>query len=369
LQRLTRSLASAALLAFLATIPAAGELTSGTPAPEFPQGALWLGTGGKPLTMTQLKGKVVLVDFWDYTCINCIRTFPHLKDWYARYRSAGLEIVGVHKGEFAFAADPKNVERAYARLKIPYPVLVDVNDKVWKAYDSNTWPNSFLIDRRGVIRVIHQGEGNYGTVETEIQKLLMQDHRELDFSRFMLPLDTPASGPECGEQSSEIFVGTARGSLWGGQIGNREGFQPGKVVDYAATLQRPKRGFFVQGQWQNNPDDFESVTGSRPDKKVLLGIPYMGRDVYAVLSRSSKSPVEIVVTHDGKPVPEGIRGKDVREDPSGQTVLMIDEPRMYYLITKEDDQKHELKLFPLAAGARVNSFAFGNLCLEEFDRL
>jgi thiol-disulfide isomerase/thioredoxin len=189
---------------FLGVLPAFAELPPGSWAPEFPKDAIWLGVRGSAPTMKGLRGKVVIVDFWEYTCINCIRTFPHLKEWYQRYHSAGLEVIGVHKGEFQFASDPENVRRAYDRFQLPYPSIVDVRDVVWRAYDSNSWPNSFLIDRRGLIHEVHQGEGNYGSFEREIQRPLQEGHRELDFSKFVIQPDAPLSGPACGPQSPEI---------------------------------------------------------------------------------------------------------------------------------------------------------------------
>src|SRR5262249_50764182 len=117
---------------FAASAAGLGQLPPGTPAPEFPGKPIWLGSG-TPLSMQKLRGKVVIVDFWEYTCINCIRTFPHFKKLYERYHEAGLEIIGVHKGEFAFASDEKNVERAYRRFGLPYPVIADVRDAIWKA--------------------------------------------------------------------------------------------------------------------------------------------------------------------------------------------------------------------------------------------
>jgi len=354
---------------FLFVAAAFSELTPGTPAPEFPKDAIWLGTNGKKLSMAELKGRVVLVDIWEYTCINCIRTFPHFKEIYRKYHPAGLEIIGVHKGEFAFASDPANVERAYHRFQLPYPALVDIKDEVWKAYDCNSWPESFLIDREGVIRELHQGEGDYGKLEKNIQSLLREGHSELDFSKTPISPDHPIFGPACGEETEEIYVGTERGSSWGGKIANREGFQPDKTVSYAPTSKRVARGFFVAGRWKNRPDDFESVAASQPEKPVLLGITYQARDVYAVLDHAGAEPKQLLVTRDGKPIPPALRGKDVTVDDRGRTIVTIQEPRMYYLVTKEDDGKHELKFFPRAAGARICSFTFGNKCLQDFDRL
>jgi len=331
-----------ALVALAAGAAGVAELPPGSPAPEFPAKAAWLGPG-TPLSMRQLRGKVVIVDFWEYTCINCIRTFPHFKKLYARYHDAGLEIVGVHKGEFAFAAEEKNVARAYSRFELPYPGIADVKDAIWKAYGCSTWPDTFVIDRAGIIRGAHQGEGDYAALEHLVQQLLKDGHPELDFSSIAIPRDTPLIGPECGPMSDEIMVGALRGSA---------------------------RGFTVEGSWKKRPDDLESAEDPRPDRKISLGLSYRGREVYAVLDRGTREPVEMVVTRDGSPVPEPLRGKDVTARPDGQTVVVIDEPRMYYVIAGEDDTRpHALVFFPSRKGARVCSFTFGNRCLESFTKL
>lgn len=350
------------------SISSFAELTPGTKAPDFPRNSIWLG-GGSHSFKTDLKGKVVLVDFWEYTCINCIRTFPHLKELYRRYHKYGFEIIGVHKGEFAFASIAANVEAAYKRFKLPYPGIADVNDKVWNEYNCNTWPDSYLVDGSGVIRLNHQGEGNYGELEMQIQKLLKQIHPELNFSNYRIPPDIDLFSKGCGKQSDEIYIGYERGGLWGGKIANSEGFKDDKIVFYKPTTKRVQRGFFVQGKWHNGPDSFTSVSSSSSKDIVSLGITYYGRDVYSVLGDKEKHPVDIIVTRDGKPVPKSMCGKDMRINKEGETYIRIFEPRMYYIITKENANKHELKFFPAEAGVSIYSFTFGNKCLENFDRL
>jgi thiol-disulfide isomerase/thioredoxin len=319
-----------------------GELPPGSPAPEFPANTIWLGAG-TPLSMKGLRGKVVIVDFWEYTCINCIRTFPHFKKLYARYHDAGLEIVGVHKGEFAFASDEKNVERAYRRFGLPYPAVADVRDAVWKLWKCTTWPDTFVVDRAGIIRGAHQGEGDYAPLEYLVQQLLKEGHPELDFGKFTVPRDTPLIGPQCGPMTDELMTGAERN--------------------------RSARGFVVEGSWKKRPDDLESAEDQRPDRKTSLGITYTAREVYPVLDRGAREPVEVVVTRDGSPIPEPLRGKDITARPDGQTVLVIDEPRMYYVIQGEDDSPHQLVFLPARKGARICSFTFGNRCLENFDKL
>lgn len=340
----------------------------GSKAPDFPKDAIWLGSGPHSFA-TDLKGKVVLVDFWEYTCINCIRTFPHLKQIYDRYHKDGFEIIGVQKGEFAFASDPDKIKQAYERFKLPYPGIADVKSTIWGIYQCDTWPESFLVGRDGTIREVHKAEGDYGQLELKVQELLKEGHPELGFSNIVVTPDKPLFGPDCGEQSEEIYVGSERGGQWGGQIANGEGFQPGKVVDYESTDKRVQRGFYVEGKWLNHPDDFESVAPSTPQSPVSLGITYKGRDVYSVLDRTPDKPVELTVTRDGQPVPADRRGVDVKADADGQTYVTIDESRMYYIITKEDDGTHDLRFYPRSAGARICSFTFGNKCLADFDRL
>jgi len=356
------------LIIFSLTVPSLAELTPGTPAPDFPKNSIWLG-GRSHSFKTDLKGKVVLVDFWEYTCINCIRTFPHLKELYERYHKFGFEIIGVHKGEFAFASIAENVMSAYKRFKLPYPGIADVNDKVWDEYNCNTWPDSYLVDGKGIIQLNHQGEGNYGELEKQIQKLLKQIHPGLNFSNYKIPTDKDLFAAGCGKQSDEIYIGYERGNLWGGNIANREGFKAGKTVFYKPTSKRVERGFFVQGKWHNGPDSFTSVASSSDKNSVSLGITYYGRDVYSVLGDKEKFPVDLFVTRDGKPIPQSMRGKDIKVNEHGETYIRINEPRMYYIITKENSSEHELKFFPAEKGVSIYSFTFGNKCLENFDRL
>ena len=332
-------------IVFAAASTVLGELPPGKAAPEFPPKAIWVGAG-TPLSMKELRGKVVIVDFWEYTCINCIRTFPHLKALYTRYHDAGLEIIGVHKGEFAFASSEKSVATvtaAYRRFELPYPTILDVRDAVWKLYDCNSWPDTFVVDRSGIIRGAHQGEGDYGALEGLVQQLLKDGHPELNFSSITIPRDAQVVGPSCGPMSDELMIGADRNPS--------------------------ARGFVAEGNWKKRSDDFESADDQRPDRKVSLGITYTAREVYAVLDRGSREPVEIVVTRDGAPIAEPLRGKDVQARPDGQTVLVVDEPRMYYVIQGEDDRPHQLVLLPARKGARICSFAFGNRCLEKFDKL
>jgi thiol-disulfide isomerase/thioredoxin len=363
------ALALAGTLAALSASAVRAELTPGTPAPDFPRNHVWI--NGKPLSLARdLRGRVVLIDFWEYTCINCVRTLPALKKLYARYHPYGLEIIGVHAPEFDFAYRAENVRTGTARLRIPWPVVVDSDFSIWRAYDSNSWPNKFLIGASGIIVRQHGGEGEYGATERLIQQELKRANPKLVFPKtFDIAADTEDFDPmRCGEMSEETYVGAKRGPWWGGAIANREGFQPGKNVLYMSAPQQVKRGFAAHGLWKNNPDDFEHARRCRPQEDYIA-IHYRGREVYAVMNLRSGATGRVEITRDRKPVPLNRRGVDVKADASGRTWIDVREGRMYYAIQGEDAAPHELRLYAAEPGIAINSFTFGNRCLTTFERL
>ena len=150
----------------------AGRLKSGSPAPEFSGIATWLNSD--PLTLQKLRGKVVLVDFWTYTCVNCINTLPHVKSWNQKYKDQGLAVIGVHTPEYPFERDTENVKTAIGRFGITYPVALDNQYATWSAYNNQYWPAIYLIDRKGQVVYTHFGEGDYARTEAAIQALLAQ---------------------------------------------------------------------------------------------------------------------------------------------------------------------------------------------------
>jgi len=164
--------------------------------PEFQGITQWFNSS--PLTKESLKGKVVLVDFWTYTCINCIRTLPHLKEWYRKYKDKGLVIIGVHSAEFEFEKDPKNIQMAIDKYKISYPVANDSKMSTWTAYKNNVWPAHYFIDVNGKIQKVHLGEGSYEESEKLIQELLKEKIKVSGGTR-----ETDIRHPEYREGSPE----------------------------------------------------------------------------------------------------------------------------------------------------------------------
>jgi thiol-disulfide isomerase/thioredoxin len=187
-------------------------------APEI--GRVWLNS--PPLSFRQLRGRVVLVDFWDYTCVNCIRTLPYVKAWHERYKDVGLTVIGVHTPEFTFAQYEANVERGVREFGLTYPIVIDSNFEIWKAFANRCWPSKYLLDKEGYLRFAHPGEGAYRECEEVIQELL----REID-PAVLLPEPVAAVRPEdmlgavCYPASPELYLGHRRGRIGNAGPGRR----------------------------------------------------------------------------------------------------------------------------------------------------
>lgn len=234
-------------------------------APEFTQISGYINTpNNNPLTLSSLKGKVVLVYIWTYTCINSIRPMPYIHDWNQKYHDKGLVIVGVHSPEFTFERNYTNVKNAVQRFGITYPVLLDSDHGTWNAYGNMYWPRFYLIDTQGHIRYDHIGEGSYDQTEKAIQSLLVEraalmGAKEISFNA--KPITVIKQGSLyyvdfSQDITPEIYVGynTTRAPL-----GNPEGFSPGHTVSYSIPITTNLKPdvIYLQGKWKNNPDNME----------------------------------------------------------------------------------------------------------------
>jgi cytochrome c biogenesis protein CcdA/thiol-disulfide isomerase/thioredoxin len=241
-----------------------------TPAPQFAGLTNWINS--KPLTMSQLKGKVVLVDFWTFSCINCIRTLPYLEKWYQTYGKDGFVIVGVNTPEFAFEHDPANVQAAVIKDGIKYPVALDNNYDTWNAYDNESWPADYLIDKTGDIRYVSLGEGDYNKTEEAIQDLL-------DINA---PLTTPTSVvPITISQTPETYFGTNRADSYQGSIRLTNG-TTNFVATPAASLN--SNAFTLGGSWTIAG---QSITSNSDSSTITENVT--AKNVYMVASGSSAS--------------------------------------------------------------------------------
>ena len=237
-----------------------------TKAPEFAQISGYINTpnNNNPITLSSLKGKVVLLYIWTYTCINSIRPMPYIDDWNQKYSNNGLVIVGVHSPEFQFEKNYANVKDAVQRFGIRYPVILDSDHGTWNAYGNNYWPRFYLIDTQGYIRYDHIGEGGYNQIEKSIQSLVaeraaLMGAKEISFNSKPTTVINPASLYYVDLKQSttpEIYIGysTARAPL-----GNPEGFKPDQTVSYSipSTTNFKPSIVYLQGKWKNNPDNME----------------------------------------------------------------------------------------------------------------
>jgi hypothetical protein len=338
-------------------------------APKFPRRGIWLNL--EFFRKEDLfREKATLIYFWDYTSINCLRELNYLKQWHRRYHPYGFELVMIHAPEFDFARRKEYVKQAVKKFGIPFPVFLDNDFKLWEKYGTRTWPTKFLVDPERTIVHSQGGEERYLEMEDKLRELLKKIRPETILPEpVLLTEENKFNAEQCGPMSSETYMGYARAGWWGGGVANRKGVLPDQTLYYRDRGKRVERGFFVEGLWTNRKDHFEHAR----DTEALmdyLGISYAGYEAYAVMSQAEgEGSSRVYVTRDDIPVPYDRRGRDLREDPVGNTYLFVQEPRLYYLITAEDDGLHELKLWTQKKGLTVNSFSFSNRCLSDFEHL
>jgi cytochrome c biogenesis protein CcdA/thiol-disulfide isomerase/thioredoxin len=307
-------------------------------APEFTETQRWFNTpGGGPLTLASLRGRVVLVDFWTYTCINCIRTLPYLKAWDATYRPLGLTIVGVHTPEFQFEHEAGNVQNAIRQFGLRYPVVQDNSMGTWNAYGNQAWPADYLIDARGQVRDASFGEGNYDKTETAIRALLAEAGRPVGAHSHPTGVVAPSA-----LATPETYLGRARAEGWlsGPLAGLHDYGQPPR-----AELQLNQ--FAYSGAWQIEDQPATAVAQAGIDAE------FQAQDVYLVLSSQGERPRTLQVLLDGRP----ISAKDAGADVSGGAVTVTRE-RLYALVSLRGDERHRLGL-RFAPGISGYAFTFG----------
>ena len=309
-------------------------------APEFTGIDNWLNS--KPLTLAALRGKVVLVDFWTYSCINCIRTLPYVEGWYQKYASDGFVVVGVHAPEFAFEHDTGNVSAAIARFGITYPVAQDNEFATWGAYSNQYWPAHYLIDATGRIRAEHFGEGDYDGTEADIRALLQEAGKS------GLPGETAGQSgaqsgvPSANDQTPETYLGSARQS----------GFQGTYPGDGTHKFQLPSKldlnSWGLDGSWDVSP---QYITATQAGNKLTLS--FNARDVYLVMS--APGSVTAHVTVDGAATPPA-----ATEDVSSSGEITVSGSRLYHLVHLPASGQATLTITFDAPGAQAFAFTFGS---------
>jgi thiol-disulfide isomerase/thioredoxin len=318
-------------------------------APEFTGITSYINTNATKLS--DLKGKVVLVDFWTYSCINCIRTLPYLVDWNQKYSDKGLVIVGIHSPEFEFEKNIDNVKQAVARFGLKYPVLLDNDHGTWNAFQNSYWPRKYLVDSDGYIRYDHIGEGGYVETENAIKNLLSErsNQQGVEISNInQTKLTVPGTQSVDFSQikTPELYFGYQYARA---QLGNIEGFNPDKTVNYTIPTSDLKPNvIYLQGLWKNNPDSMELVG---PDGKIILS--YSSKSVNIVAGGKG----EIIVKEDGKNTHTNnpFKGNDL--DTEGK--LNINGQRLYNIANHRDYGNHHIEINAKGSGFKLYTFTFG----------
>jgi cytochrome c biogenesis protein CcdA/thiol-disulfide isomerase/thioredoxin len=331
-----RDASQATLLAAARALPDLGT------APEFTETGEWFNTGAgghshTPLTLASLRGRVVLIDFWTYTCINCIRTLPYLKAWNAAYARDGLTIVGVEAPEFAFEKDASNVADAIGQFGLRYPVVQDNNMGTWNAYGNEYWPADYLIDAKGQVRYATFGEGDYDKTETAIRALLAEAGHQVGGKSHPTGVIVPSE-----IATPETYMGTLRAQGWinGPKTGTHD---YGPPPSGALTL----NDFAYSGTWNITGQPAEAVSDAGVD------FEFKAKNVYLVLSSPGERPLPVRVLLDGRTISATDAGADVHDG-----VVTVRRQRLYSLVSLPGDEQHRLSL-RFADGVTGYDFTFG----------
>jgi len=317
--------------------PRADRLPKLRKAPELVGIHQWLNS--EPQTLESLRGKVVLIDFWTYTCINCIRTLPHLKQWYETYKDDGFFIIGVHTPEFEFEKKTENVEMAIKQYGLTYPVAQDNNYSTWRAYDNHYWPAKYLIDAEGYIRYTHFGEGKYEETEEAIRALLQEAGTAPTGGMTDVIDQTPGV-----RNTQETYLGAQREEWYDG-IGS---YRQGKQTFTFSTITPQLHHFALNGGWFIADEYAEASGGSQ------LTFRFLADKVFLVIHPSTASDT-VTVKLDGEVIPDEFAGADVKN-----AVVTVTEPRLYELINLHGNRsEHTLLLEFHTAGTRIFAFTFG----------
>ena len=343
----------------------------GNCAPEFRGTQEWINS--EPLTMESLRGKVVLIDFWTYTCVNCIRTLPFLREWHDRYADEGLVIVGVHTPEFEFEKIYDNVVQATEDEGVAWPVVQDNEFSVWRSYNNRYWPAKYLIDQTGEIRFTHFGEGKYAETEQWIRTLLQETG-----ATAMLDLPLPEdqqrdSAYRFGmDVTRELFAGwkftasQGRGGIAQAEEylqAARESFNsPGQasvIAEFDAPTRLERNLIYFNGPWAIGP---ESARHAQETEHFddYLSLVYSARSVNAVLTSESGEPYEVQITLNGEFLTDENKGADIIIGDDGASYLRVTEPKLYKIIEHADWQgEQELRMSSMSDDFGLYSFTFG----------
>jgi len=336
-------------------------------APEFGGIEAWI--NGGPLTMEELRGQVVLIDFWTYTCINCIRTFSFLKQWNSRYTDDGLVIVGVHSPEFEFEKDYDNVVEATQNEALAWTMAQDNDFVTWRRYNNRFWPAKYLIDKDGVVRYTHFGEGGYAETEDLIRELLAEADPNFLANNLPLPEDQTVDPAfliaRDAEVTRELYGGYERGESdllfgRGGYVQQMQYFDSkDQVANFSITEDQQPHKIYFEGAWHVGP---ESSTHGRTTElfEDYLALVYSATSVNAVLTSDSGKPYKLRITVDGEYLTDSNKGSDIIIGDDGESYLWVTSPSLYNVISNDSYVwRQNLKMASNSPDFGLFAFTFG----------
>lgn len=312
-----------------------------------------------PFSIHAMRGDIILIDFWDYSCQNCLRTLPYTQEWNRRYTDFGFVPVGVHSPKFPFAKDPRNVSRAIEKLGIRYPVVMDNEFLTWSAFRTRVWPTKFLIDKNGFIRYRQEGEGFYHNFEHAIQLLLTEAGYRGELPMLMEPIrDTDVQGTVCYRVTPEIFTGYQRGTL-----GNVEGYYPESVVEYHDPGVYLGGRIYLNGTWllERNYVKLDEKEGN----EGYIVFTYEAREVNTVIKPEGEKNFQVFVMQDDTYLTPENKGDDVRIDAEGRSFLLITEAQLNNIVKNREFGEHKLKLSSRSSGFALYSISFVSCVIPE----
>ena len=354
--------------------PSALEVPEPLLAPELTGLGEWINS--EPFTLESQRGTVVLIDFWTYTCINCIRTLPYLKEWHEKYADAGLVILGVHSPEFDFEKVNDNVLEAVEGFEIKYAVAQDNEFGTWRAYRNRFWPAKYLIDSEGYIRYTHFGEGAYVETEAKIRELLLEAGADLEGMSMNIDPE-PEVDPSAYVQdprmglTRELYAGFSRNQqALAGYLQGNESVQPPYIVDqqyfeandvdglYTDQGEHRNHFMYLQGLWRNEDERLVHARETT-DYEDYIAVMFYATSVNVVMAPESGEPFAVRLTMDGLPMAAEQAGPDVMFDEEGNSYVLVDEARMYRLVDQPTFSGHEFRLSSNSPEFTLFAFTFG----------
>ena len=332
-------------------------------APEFQGISNWINSA--ELSMEELRGQVVLIDFWTYTCVNCIRTIPYLKEWHAKYADKGLTIVGVHTPEFEFEKVTENVVNSVGEYGLGWAIAQDNDFRTWRAYSNRYWPAKYLVDQHGTIQYRHFGEGKYTETEEWIRDLLQEigaDLSDVEVSTDDGPTRDPRASASDSEarQTREIYGGFQRNASSRGLYVFHDQYYegPNRTLSYSDPGDHQNQFMYLQGLWTNG---LESLRHARETESYedYIALKFAATTVNAVIDPEGDSAFDVQVTIDGRPLSPEEAGPDVVVA-EGRSFFTVTGPRMYEVVSLPEFAIHELNLSSNSDDFALFAFTFGS---------